>query len=355
MSFLSATRPRKQLSPTCLPLTTITPPRVLVSGLTTLPAALLACALFCVTGCAHKASPPTPQPPAQDVISRVTAAKTIFLSNAGGNNYFNGQITGGPNASYDELYAALQQWGYFHLVDSPAHADLIFQIRGAERMPELRPAPFGNIIPQQYRPMFELTILDPRTDPANPAPIDTITVMAGRGADVPKGEVAFARSIEWLTYQISKLVNVPPPSSSTLQGPRTLRPSFETLMKFTAPVPPQVLDAKTIFVDTDASPNDRYYKGFRAALNTWAYYHLADTPASADIVFHYHHDPANGISITLTAPNSKVILWTITDPHYGFYNQAGQHRAAALNQNLITELKLLNHISLTQAESSSLH
>ena len=109
--------------------------------------------------------PPPQQPSHQDVITRVTGAKNIFLSNAGGNNYFNGQITGGPNASYNELYAALQQWGYFHLVDTPAQADLIFQIRGAETMPELRTAAPGNIIPQQHPPMFELTILDPHTDP----------------------------------------------------------------------------------------------------------------------------------------------------------------------------------------------
>ena len=180
--------------------------------------------------------------------------------------------------------------------------------------------------------------------------------MAGRADDISKGEVAFARSIEWLTYQLSKLVNVPPPSSSTLQGPHTLRPSFETLMQFEAPVPPQVLDAKTIYVEAPATnPQDPYYKGFVAALNTWAYYHLTDTPTSADLVFHYHRDPANGTFVTLTEPNSKAILWTITDPHYGFYNQTGQHRVAALNQNLISELKLLNHISLSQTETAALH
>ncbi|MGA7156380.1 MAG: hypothetical protein WBY53_06020 [Acidobacteriaceae bacterium] len=291
------------------------------------------------------------QAPSQDVVSRVTAARTVFLSNASGNDFFNGEIPGGPNISYNELYAALQQWGYFHLVDSPAHADLIFQIRGAENAPEIVTRPTGDLYPQQHAPKFELTILDPRADPAAPTPIDTITVLAGRGTDIPKGNIAFAQSIEWLTYQISKLVNVPPPSSRTLNGPRTLRPSFESLIHAEAPVPPQVLDAKNVFIETETNPKNPLYKGFVAALNTWAHYHVVDSADAADLVFHFH-DNFDGVSLTLTPPHSKVILWTITDPHYGFYRQ---HRVTALNQNLITELKQLNHIPLSQSEIFSLH
>lgn len=326
MSFAPLPRPRSQTSSLCLLLTTI------------------------ALSCALPASSQTPQPPAPDVVARVTAAKTIFLSNAGANDYFNGQIPGGPNVSYNELYAALQQWGYFHLTDSPAHADLIFQIRGAEAMPELTPAADGNIIPRQHAPRFELTILDPHSNPAAPTPIDTITAMAGRANDIPKGTIAFAQSIEWLTYQISKLVNVPPPSSKTLQGPRTLRPSFETLIQFQAPVPPQVLNARSIFVDNTASPNDPYAKALLADLNQWAHYRLADSAASADLVFHFHHT-IDGIYLTLTAPDSNVILWTVTDPHYGFYRS---HRVSALTQNLISELKQLNHLPLTSEETAAL-
>jgi hypothetical protein len=36
--------------------------------------------------------------------------------------------------SYNELYAALKPWGYFQLVDSPAQADLIFEIRSTVDM-----------------------------------------------------------------------------------------------------------------------------------------------------------------------------------------------------------------------------
>jgi len=301
-------------------------------------------------------SPPPPQQPASpEVIARVTAAKTIFLSNAGGNNYFNGEIPGGPNVAYNELYAALQQWGYFQLVDSPAHADLIFQIRGTELAPNLAPTPDGqHIIAQQHQPKLVLSILAS----ASLAPIDTITAPAGRGADIPKGSIAFAQSIEWLTYQISTRVSAPRSNTpGQLISRDTLRPSFESLIQFTAPVPPQVLNAKTIYVVDDApnsTPNS-YFKGFRSALANWEYYNLTNTAETADLLFRYHNDQADGTYVSILDPATKAILWTITDPHYGFYHQTGAHRVTALNQNLISLLKQLNHIPLSPSETAALH
>ncbi len=181
---------------------TPSPPRRRRSIIRLLAACLLPGVLL--LACAQEAPPPA------DVVSRITAAKTIFLSNAGGNNYFNGEIPGGPNVSYNQLYAALQQWGYFQLVDSPAHADLIFQIRGIELAPNLAPTPDGqHIIAQQHQPQLELTIFAPQRDPASLIPIETLIAPAGRAADIPKGAIAFARSIEWLTYQISTRVSAP--------------------------------------------------------------------------------------------------------------------------------------------------
>jgi hypothetical protein len=298
--------------------------------------------------------PPPTQPASPAVIARVTAAKTIFLSNAGANDSFNLEIPGGPNVAYNELYAALQQWGYFHLVDSPAHADLIFQIRGTELAPTLAQAIDNqHIVAQQHPPELVLTILDPHAD--TDAPIDTLTTLAGRANSIPKGTVAFAQSIEWLTYQISTRVSAPRANSGQLQSRDTLRPSFETLIHSEAPVPPQVLNAKTIYVVNDGPADAPNFKAFTAALTTWYYYHLTDSAQTADVIVHYHHDEANGTSITLTDPATKTILWTITDPHFGFYHQEGNHRTAALDQNLISLLKLLNHIPLSQAETAALH
>jgi hypothetical protein len=350
--------------PEAIPLNNTMIPHRPLRSRSTLRFACLAVMLFSLAtvGQTQLLPPPPPSPtPAQQpaspaVIARVTAAKTIFLSNAGGNNYFNGEIPGGPNVSYNELYAALQQWGYFQLVSSPAHADLIFQIRGTELAPNLAPSPDGqHVIAQQHQPQLELTILDPATLSL----IDSITAPAGRANSVPKGTIAFARSIEWLTYQISTRVSAPRSNPTDKLASRdTLRPSFETLVKFTAPVPPQVLTAKNIYVVNDAPASnpahDRYFQGFTTALTTWSYYHLTDSAQSADLVFHFHDDQANGTWVTLNDPTTKAILWTITDPHYGFYHQGGKHRVAALNQNLISRLKQLNNIPLTPSETAAL-
>jgi len=302
--------------------------------------------------------PPPPPPPPQQapppaVVTRVTAAKTIFLSNAGANDSFNNEIPGGPNVSYNELYAALQQWGYFQLVDSPSKADLIFQIRGMETAPNLVQTPDNqHIIAQQHTPELVFSIIDPHADPS--AAIDTIITRAGRAANIPKGTIAFAQSVEWLTYQISTRVSVPHASTGELMSRDTLRLSFETLIHSEGPVPPQVLSAKKIYVQNDSRPT-HYFRDFTSSITAWGYYHLVDSAQSADVVFHYNDDDANGTSITLTDPATKAILWTITDPHFGFYRQSGKRRAIALNQNLISLLKQLNHIPLSQDETSTLH
>ena len=84
-----------------------------------------------------KLPPSPPPPPPLAVIAKVTAAKKIFVSNAGADTYFVHDIPGGANVTYNEFYAALKQWGYFELVDSATQADLIFQIQGTEQLPDV--------------------------------------------------------------------------------------------------------------------------------------------------------------------------------------------------------------------------
>ncbi len=210
--------------------------------------------------------------------------------------------------------------------------------------------------PSQHQPQLVLTILDP----SNLALIDTITAPAGRANSIPKGAIAFAQSIEWLTYQISTRVSAPRANPTHKLASRdALRPSFESIIHFTAPIPPQVLNAKTIYAVSDvptSNPHpDPYFQGFQAALTTWAYYHLADSAQSADIILRYHNEEDNGTYVTLEDPTTKAILWTITDPHFSFYHQGGKHRITALNQNLISRLKQLNNIPLTPSETAALH
>ena len=300
-------------------------------------------------GCATTAPAPAPQPAPPDVITRIFSAHKIFLSNAGADDSFLHDIPNGATIGYNQLYASLQQWGYFQLVDTPAQADLIFQLRGTETAPELESTFSGNIVPHQHAPILELTILDPQ----DLTLLDTVSFPAGRAESIPKGNIAFAQSIEGLTYKIGILVPTPHRASHTLLAASSTRPSFETLAQAISPIPTQVLNAKNVYVDTDASPNNPYLKHFTADLTTWGYYNLVDSADHADVVFTLHDAP-NGVSVSIHPPNSKAILWTICDPHYGFYRQGGERRAAALTENLISEFKKLNHISLTPDEISAL-
>ena len=56
--------------------------------------------------------------------------KTVFLSNAGADSgLFPSPFSGGPSRAYDYLYAALKKDGTYTLVNDPAQADLVFEIR----------------------------------------------------------------------------------------------------------------------------------------------------------------------------------------------------------------------------------
>ena len=315
----------------------------------------LACVLASVPGCAHRLPSPVPQPPSNAVIQRITWARNVFLSNAGANDYFNSEIPGAPNVVYNELYAAIRQWGYFHLADSPAHADLIFQICGTEAAPQIVTDSFGDATGRQHQPYLQLTILDPGNNPNQPARIDRISVLAGRAGNLANGRIALAHSVEWLTYQLSTRVALPPARSSGLNPNTALRPSFETLLRSVAPVPPQFLNARSVYLEAGPPARDGGstrnvdLKHLQSDLAAWGYYHLVSTPEAADVVFHLNSDPYNGVSITVTLPHSTVILWAIDDPRLGL-----NHSLATVDRNLVSLLKQIHHIPLTRAETASL-
>jgi hypothetical protein len=311
--------------------------------------ALCLCLAALTLGHATTATTQAPQQPSPGTIARISSAHKVFLSNAGADDPFLHDIPNGATIGYNQLYASLQQWGYFQLVDTPAHADLIFQLRGTEAAPQLESTFSGSIVPHQHAPILELTILDPQ----DLTLLDTITIPAGRAESIPKGNIAFAQSIEGLTYKIGLVMPTHHRTSHALLAASAARPSFETLAQTISPIPPPVLNAKNIYVDTDASSNNPYLKHLTVSLTTWGYYHLTDSADHADVVFTLHDAP-NGVSISIHPPNNKTILWTICDPHYGFYRQGGEKRAAALTENLIITLKQLNQIPLTPAEVSAL-
>ncbi|MGF7179922.1 hypothetical protein [Tunturiibacter psychrotolerans] len=170
--------------------------------------------ILLTVGCAQQvvAPPPPPPPPPPSVISQVTAAKKIFLSNAGVDHGFNQIIPGGPNVTYDELYASLKQWGYFQLVDSPSQADLIFEIGSSTIVHEYIIKPGGNAniasdTTEAYIPTLTLSIFEASTHD----PVYSIVMPAGLGSNKAKTAIAFTQSIGVLTDKVKALVAVPAP------------------------------------------------------------------------------------------------------------------------------------------------
>ncbi len=133
---------------------------------------------------------------------QLTSAQTIFVSNGGGSNYFNA-FTGGPDRGYSQLYAALQRWGRYQIVDSPSQADLIFEIRSiAPAIDNSGPEELSSI---SYNPQLILRILDPKTS----AVLWTTTAnvrAAGRQASRDKG---FDQSIAVLVDRVRQLTGEP--------------------------------------------------------------------------------------------------------------------------------------------------
>lgn len=88
--------------------------------------------------------------------SQILTAKKVLISNAGGLLDLN-TVSGDPRRDYNQFYAAMQGWGHYSLVGSPAEADLVAQISilyiprqiGAETQP---------------LPSFRVALLNPKSN-----------------------------------------------------------------------------------------------------------------------------------------------------------------------------------------------
>ncbi len=98
-----------------------------------------------------------PVPNAAPVPPQIALAHTVFVSNGGGDNYFDYLVTGGVDRAYNSFYAGLQQSSQYELVSAPTEADLIFEIRA------IAPAVYSGKGITSYDPQLILSILDPQT------------------------------------------------------------------------------------------------------------------------------------------------------------------------------------------------
>jgi hypothetical protein len=131
-----------------------------------------------------------------------------------------------------------------------------------------------------------------------------------------------------------------------------------------APIPAQIVAAKTIFVSnasgetlSGTQASLATYNGFYAAMKAWGRYQLAASPANADIIFEIRYGtelgPTNVLrgngttaiypSIRLNIFDSKthVILWAFTEPMVSTKNKSDQEHLTETLGNLLNDLKNL--------------
>jgi hypothetical protein len=98
-------------------------------------------------------------PGAAPVPGLITSAKKIFIANMGADNFSQSVFKRlqDPTRPYNAFYAEMKSWNHYEIVDSPADAELIFEIG------------FSAPIVQEgqsavtYGPEFNLAIVDAKT------------------------------------------------------------------------------------------------------------------------------------------------------------------------------------------------
>jgi hypothetical protein len=92
------------------------------------------------------------------VPSQIQQAQTIFLTNSGSDPNFPVDAT----KAYNDIYAALQTWGRYKLVNAPDQADLVFQLKGIAPITDVSGNRSG--VYSVTSPAFQITILDPKSN-----------------------------------------------------------------------------------------------------------------------------------------------------------------------------------------------
>jgi hypothetical protein len=77
-------------------------------------------------GTAQQTAPDVTAP----VPSLLLSAKKVFISNAGADSgLFPHPFSGDPDRAYNEFYGDVESWGRYQVVDTPAKADLVFELQ----------------------------------------------------------------------------------------------------------------------------------------------------------------------------------------------------------------------------------
>lgn len=117
---------------------------------------LLCVVLACCLVALPTASAQTPEPNVNAPIPpQILSAHSVFVSNGGGDSYFDG-FTGGSDRAYNILYAEIKHSNHYQLVNSPSQADLVFEIRGIATTVD-----YGDTV--GTNPQLRLSVIDPKS------------------------------------------------------------------------------------------------------------------------------------------------------------------------------------------------
>jgi hypothetical protein len=131
------------------------------------------------------------------VPGQILTARRAFISNAGSESYGSQtyfrltKYDGGPNRLYNQFYAAIKNWGHYELVDSPADADVVCEVRFTSPIVDKETA--YDLV---YDPQLNVTILDPKTRVALWSLTEHIQPARNREGDNRNFDQAVARLAE---------------------------------------------------------------------------------------------------------------------------------------------------------------
>jgi hypothetical protein len=244
-----------------------------------------------------------------DVLARIRGAHTIFVSNAGEDLTLTNNEP--INATYRAMYQALAGWPAVQLVDTPAHADLVFQVRGtttveyAGVLHSTKNDPFGQDI-YDYPVTLHLMVLDGATQQAlwdTEAPLAHVALALTQNG-------LFAKSVKDLLAPIEPTNPAPGPVNKPALLPAQLKnPTKLFIQLASSPANSDVSAASA--VDTAVSQ----------ALLKLGKYQMVDSVSEADILLLLDVEankppnsmpPLSYMRIEVLDPSSKTILWNFT-------------------------------------------
>lgn len=153
------------------------------------------------------------QNPVAPVPRQILTAKRVFISNAGAQSYGSEsyfrltKYDGGADRFYNQLYAAMKNWGRYDLTDSPSTADVVYEARFTSPIVDKRTK--EDFV---YDPQLGLTILDPRTRIA----LWSLTEHIQSGRDRGSDNANFDSAVERIVAKAKMLVESPIADKSRL-------------------------------------------------------------------------------------------------------------------------------------------